>query len=170
MTSELDNRDTALRVVNIVEGTSVDGPGLRTSIYFAGCDHHCPGCHNPTTWAHDAGRSMTIDEIMYIVIENDFNVTFSGGDPVYQLSNLLPLARRIRDLGKTIWLYTGFTFEELWAMPRCRELLELVDVVVDGPFIESERDISLRFRGSRNQRLVLAAESRPGAVSLWPEG
>lgn len=143
-----------LRVVDIVEGTSVDGPGLRTSIYFAGCDHRCPGCHNPQTWDFQAGHDMTVDELAEAVAEADFNVTFTGGDPVYQAARLIPLARRIREAGKTIWLYTGFTIEQLAAMPDARELLRYVEAVVDGPFVEALRDIGLPFRGSSNQRII----------------
>ena len=73
-----------LRVIDIIEGTSVDGPGLRTSIYFAGCTHRCPGCHNQHTWPFDAGRDMTVDELIGIVNEAGMNVTFSGGDPLLQ--------------------------------------------------------------------------------------
>mgnify|MGYP001661440348 CR=1 FL=1 len=147
------SKDT-LRVVDIVEGTSVDGPGLRTSIYFAGCDHRCPGCHNPQTWDFQAGHDLTVDELAEAVAEADFNVTFTGGDPVYQAARLIPLARRIREGGKTIWLYTGFTIEQLAAMPDARELLRYVETVVDGPFIEAMRDTGLPFRGSSNQRII----------------
>lgn len=143
-----------LRVVDIVEGTSVDGPGLRTSIYFAGCEHHCPGCHNPSTWSFDAGRDMTVDEIMAIVIENDFDVTFSGGDPMYQATAVAELARHIHALGKTIWCYTGFVYEQIKDRQPYAELLANIDVLVDGPYIEALRDISLHFRGSSNQRLI----------------
>lgn len=143
-----------LRVVDIVEGTSVDGPGLRTSIYFAGCDHRCPGCHNPQTWDFQAGHDLTVDELAEAVAEADFNVTFTGGDPVYQAARLIPLARRIREGGKTIWLYTGFTIEQLAAMPDARELLRYVEAVVDGPFVEALRDTELIFRGSSNQRII----------------
>lgn len=147
------SKDT-LRVVDIVEGTSVDGPGLRTSIYFAGCDHRCPGCHNPQTWDFQAGHDLTVDELAEAVAEADFNVTFTGGDPVYQAARLIPLARRIREGGKTIWLYTGFTIEQLAAMPDARELLRYVEAVVDGPFVEALRDTGLPFRGSSNQRII----------------
>lgn len=152
-----------LRVIDIVEGTSVDGPGLRTSIYFAGCDHHCPGCHNPQTWDFGAGRDMTVEEIMEVVIRADFNVTFTGGDPVYQAAALLPLAHAVRDAGKTIWLYTGFTIEQLQAMPDATALLPLIEAVVDGPFILGRRDTDLIFRGSDNQRIIRnPASYRPG--------
>lgn len=143
-----------LRVIDIIEGTSVDGPGLRTSIYFAGCEHHCSACHNPQTWDFNAGSDMPIDELIKIVTEADFNVTFTGGDPVYQARQLTKLAKRITDCGKTIWLYTGFTIEQLARMGEARELLQYVEAVVDGPFVESLRDTDLAFRGSSNQRII----------------
>lgn len=83
-----------MRILDIVPGTSVDGPGLRTSIYFAGCSHQCPGCHNPQSWDFAGGREMSIDEIMDIVDENGFDVTLSGGDPMYNAEMILPLAER----------------------------------------------------------------------------
>lgn len=143
-----------LRVLDIVAGTSVDGPGLRTSIYFAGCSHRCDGCHNPQSWDFEGGCLMSVDEIMRIVVENDFNVTFSGGDPVYQLNGLIELAARIREKGYTIWLYTGFLYDELCGMDRAQELLCNLEAVVDGPYIAALRDTSLNFRGSSNQRII----------------
>lgn len=145
-----------INIVRIVEGTSVDGPGLRTSIYFAGCRHRCPGCHNQQTWDFASGTPMTINEVMKTVLYNDFNVTFSGGDPMYSAEAILPLAREIKKAGYTIWCYTGFTFKELLnhGTEAMRELLKFVDVLVDGPFIEALRDTSLLFRGSSNQRLI----------------
>lgn len=148
------DKSPVLRVVDIVDGTSVDGPGLRTSIYFAGCDHRCPGCHNPSTWDFNAGKDMTVDELMRHITDNDFNVTFSGGDPLYQLEPLTALARAVKEAGKTIWCYTGFVYEELLADPRYAELLSLIDVLVDGPFILALRDTDLHFRGSSNQRII----------------
>lgn len=144
-----------LRVVNISEGTSVDGPGLRTSIYFAGCRHACEGCHNPQTWDFRAGRDMSIDEVLQVIDYNDFNVTFTGGDPLYSAQALVPLAQRIRQqLHKNIWCYTGFLWEDICDDPLYRPLLEQIDVIVDGPFILAQRDTSLLFRGSANQRLI----------------
>ncbi|MDE5809518.1 MAG: anaerobic ribonucleoside-triphosphate reductase activating protein [Muribaculaceae bacterium] len=143
-----------MRVVDIVDGTSVDGPGLRTTIYFAGCNHHCPGCHNPHTWNFDAGIEMSRQEIIDRIVENDFDVTFSGGDPMYQSSDILPLARQIKSLGKTIWCYTGFLFEEILSSLEMSSLLPYIDVVVDGQFIESLKDTDLIFRGSSNQRII----------------
>ena len=144
----------SLRVLDIVEGTSVDGPGLRTSIYFAGCDHRCPGCHNPQSWDFNGGRIMSLSEIMDVVIENDFNVTFSGGDPLYQLAGITELAKRIKAIGKTIWCYTGVFYEDIISKTEYAELLAAIDVLGDGPFIEDLRDISLLFRGSSNQRII----------------
>lgn len=162
-----------IRFIRAVEDTSVDGPGLRTSLYFAGCEHHCPGCHNSHTWPKDSGRDATVDELMDIVRYNDFNVTFSGGDPIYQAAALVPLASRIKAMGKTIWCYTGFTYEDLRAM-HCEavdRLLELVDVLVDGPFIEALKDESLRFRGSSNQRIIdLDACTDKEHIVLWNNG
>jgi anaerobic ribonucleoside-triphosphate reductase activating protein len=157
-----------LRVLNIVEGTSVDGPGLRTSIYFAGCHHQCPGCHNPQSWDPDGGTPMTVDEILSVVRENDFNVTFSGGDPLYQpLPELTQLAQAIRAAGYTLWCFTGFTYEQLAARADLRPLLSAINVLVDGPFIEAQRDISLLFRGSSNQRLIDLRRSTPAAPIPW---
>lgn len=158
-----------LRVLDISEGTSVDGPGLRTSIYFAGCNHRCEGCHNPQSWDFGAGTPMTDDEIVEVVERNGFNVTFTGGDPMYLAAELLPLARRLKQLGYNIWCYTGFLFEELIDDPERRTLLEQIDVVVDGPFSLAQRDISLRFRGSSNQRLIAVAPSLAGDLTLWSD-
>ncbi len=143
-----------LRVIDIIEGTSVDGPGLRTSIYLAGCRHACPGCHNPQTWDFAAGRDMTVDEVMEIVRRADFDVTLTGGDPMYQAEALLPLARAIKAAGYGLWCYTGFTLEELDAVPGAAALLDSMDTVVDGPFVADLRDPSLIFRGSANQRII----------------
>ena len=150
-----------MRVLDIIEGTSVDGPGLRTSIYFAGCDHHCPGCHNPESWDPHGGREMSVDEIMTVVDEAGFNVTFSGGDPLRQpLDDLLELAGRIRRSGKTIWCYTGYTIEQITGSPTLRRIIGAVDVIVDGPFAEHLRDTSLHFRGSSNQHIIETATLR----------
>ena len=143
-----------MKILDIIPGTSVDGPGLRTSIYFAGCLHHCQGCHNPQSWDFNNGVEMSCDEILNIVVRNDFNVTFKGCDPIYIASELTPLAKKIKSKGYTIWLYTGFQFEDLINNPEARNLLENIDVVVDGPYIDSQRNINLLFRGSSNQRII----------------
>lgn len=144
-----------LRVIDISEGTSVDGPGLRTSIYFAGCNHHCEGCHNPQSWDPKAGRDVSIEELLKVIDFNDFNVTFSGGDPLFQAEEVTELARRIKsELNKNIWCYTGYLWENIIDDERFLPLLKTIDVLVDSPFILSQRDIELRFRGSSNQRII----------------
>ena len=100
-----------LRVLNIIDGTSVDGIGLRTSIYFAGCSHHCEGCHNPQSWNPDGGYDISVDELMERIAENDLDVTFSGGDPMLQIDQVTELARRVKTLGKNLWCYTGYSFD-----------------------------------------------------------
>lgn len=151
----------ALRVLRIVEGTSVDGVGLRTSIYGAGCDNRCEGCHNPQSWDPDGGEPMSVAELVERVAKADLNVTFSGGDPMFQAAGFAALARAIRErTDKTIWCYTGLTFERIMEAGGVREeLLRAVDVLVDGRFVMAERDTSLLFRGSRNQRIIDVAAS-----------
>ena len=159
-----------ISVLSIIEDTVVDGPGFRTSIYCAGCRHECPGCQNKQSWDFDGGHAMSTEEIM-LVIESDpyANVTFTGGDPMYQPEGFAELARAIRQrTKKTIWCYTGFTFEALMTNPRQKALLELLDVLVDGPFIKSLRDETIRFRGSSNQRLIDVKRSiQEGKVIEW---
>jgi len=162
--------DTTLRILDIVEDTMVDGPGFRTSIYCAGCNHRCPGCHNPQSWNFDGGREMTVAEVMRIVAGDPFTqgVTFSGGDPMYQAAAFAELARQIhRYTQKDVWCYTGFTFESLIHDDQ-RELLAEVDVLVDGPFIKALYDADLLFRGSGNQRLIdVQASLYSGQTVLW---
>lgn len=149
-----------LRILDILEETMADGPGLRTSIYCAGCAHHCPGCHNPQSWDFAAGRQMSVEEILEVIKDDEFsNVTFSGGDPMYQVEGFTELARRIKEeTGKTIWCYTGFTYEEILADKRMSMILPYLDVLVDGPFVQSLRDTELLFRGSSNQRIIYLKE------------
>lgn len=151
--------EETIRVIDIIPGTTVDGVGLRTSIYVAGCRHGCKGCHNPQSWDFGAGVPMNVDEIMERVIEEDFNVTLTGGDPLWQVEKILPLAQAIKAKGYTLWCYTGFTWEEIIASPHLSQILPWVDVIVEGRFVEELRDISLRFRGSSNQRIIKVKET-----------
>lgn len=144
-----------MRVLDILHGTIVDGPGLRTSIYFAGCKHHCPGCHNPESWDFAGGVEKSVDDIFSEIEKNGFNVTLSGGDPLYQdIDELTALAKKIKDAGLDLWVYTGFTIEEVFELKIYDKFLQYVDVVVDGPFEIKNRDTSLMFRGSSNQRIL----------------
>ena len=114
-----------ISVLDIVEQTMADGPGLRTAIYCAGCDHHCPGCHNPQSWNIGNGNWMSVDEILDVIKADEFsNVSFSGGDPFYQVDAFTELARRIKaETHKTIWCWTGFTIEEIRADEHLSMLL-----------------------------------------------
>ena len=149
-----------------------DGPGLRTSIYCAGCHHHCPGCHNPQSWDINNGTWMSIDEIMDVIKADSIsNVSFSGGDPFYQVEAFTELARKIKtETNKNIWCWTGFTLEEIQADEKLSSLLPWLDTLVDGPFILEQRDTTLLFRGSPNQRIIhftpVEEDICPGAVEL----
>ena len=149
-----------------------DGPGLRTSIYCAGCAHLCKGCHNPQSWDIANGRWMSIDEIMDIIKADSIsNVSFSGGDPFFQVEAFTELALRIKsEATKTIWCWTGFTIEPIRADERLSMLLPYIDTLVDGPFILEQRDTTLLFRGSPNQRIIhltpVEEDICPGAVEL----
>lgn len=145
----------SIRILDIRYGTSVDGVGLRTSLYCAGCENRCPGCHNPQSWDEAGGEPVAVAELFDRIVEAEMNVTFTGGDPMLHPEGFTELARRLHaQTPYTIWCYTGYTFEELLHHPARRALLETVDVLVDGRFVEAERDRSLRFRGSRNQRIL----------------
>lgn len=155
----------SIRVLDIKYGTSVDGPGLRTSIYCAGCENRCQGCHNPQSWDSHAGEEMTVDRLLDLIVDADMNVTFTGGDPMLHPEGFIALARLIKaHTDKTIWCYTGYKWENLLNDSLRRQLAQLCDVVVDGPYIESQRDLSLLFRGSCNQRIIDVARSMQGAV------
>lgn len=161
-----------LAILRIVEDTMVDGPGFRTAIYAAGCTHHCLGCHNPQSWDIRAGREMTTEEILVPILADPFaDVTFTGGDPMMQPEGFTELACAIKEQShKTIWCYTGYTYETLLTMPAQRELLRHIDVLVDGPFIQNLRDEQLRFQGSSNQRTIDVQRSlESGTVILWTD-
>ena len=138
----------------------VDGPGLRAVIWTQGCGHHCRGCQNPQTWDFDGGGLVPIKEVLAAIDELKYHtgLTLSGGDPLYQVKECLEIIKYARKKGLNIWVYTGFTWEEIMKMSKkdkiYLEFLKYVDVLVDGRFILEERDLSLLFRGSRNQRLI----------------
>lgn len=150
------SNEMKLRILDIAYETMADGPGLRTSIYCAGCAHACPGCHNPQSWDFSGGDEMSVQELLDIIKEDEFaDVTFSGGDPLYQVEGFTELSRRIKEeTGKNIWCYTGFTYEEILADSRLSQILPYIDTLVDGPFVAALRDPDLPFRGSSNQRII----------------
>lgn len=133
-----------------------DGPGFRTSIYCQGCGHHCPGCHNPQTWDFDGGKEYTVEELFNIIEADEFSdVTFSGGDPMFQVEAFTELARMVKNkTNKTIWCYSGYTYEQIAESPRMSLILPFLDVLVDGQFMIDKRNTDLRFRGSENQRII----------------
>lgn len=151
---------TSIRILDIKYGTSVDGIGLRTSLYCAGCVNRCPGCHNPQSWDEQGGQPIAVEDLLRLTIDADMNVTFTGGDPMLHPEGFIALAQLIRQhTDKTIWCYTGYRYEDLLHHPVRRALVELCDVLVDGPYIEAERDLTLHFRGSRNQRVIDVRQS-----------
>lgn len=145
-----------IKVADILYETMTDGPGFRTSIYCQGCDHHCQGCHNPQTWDFNNGKQYTVDELFDIIIGEEFSdVTFSGGDPMFQVEAFTELAQKVKNkTNKTIWCYSGYTYEEIKKSPKMSVILPYIDVLVDGRFMIEKRNTDLKFRGSENQRIV----------------
>ena len=146
-----------LDLSGIVGDSIVDGPGIRTTVFSQGCPHHCPGCHNPETWAFGCGTPMEEETIVEIVRSNPLcrGVTFSGGEPFAQAAGFAKLARLLKQKGYEVASYSGYTFEQLLESDRDqRELLETIDVLIDGPFLRDQRSLELSFRGSRNQRII----------------
>lgn len=156
-------------VLAIIRGTTVDGPGFRTSIYLAGCRHACPGCHNQQSWNPDGGEIMTDDDILEVVDEEDFDVTLSGGDPLFNPESTKHLVDLLAERGRKVWIYTGFTWERIVADDMLMDAVRNAAVVVDGPFIERLKDPDLPFRGSSNQRLInVAASLSSGKATIIP--
>lgn len=146
-----------LDLSGIVEDSIVDGPGIRTTVFSQGCPHHCAGCHNPETWEFGCGTPMDEERILEIVRSNPLcrGVTFSGGEPFAQAEGFARLARLLKSSGYEVASYSGFTFEQLLhGTPAQKELLQTIDVLIDGPFLMEERSLELVFRGSRNQRIL----------------
>ena len=146
-----------MRIANYIQDSIVDGRGLRFTLFTQGCPHRCEGCHNPQTHDFDGGREMSTDEIVAIILKNPLTdgVTFSGGEPFAQARDCAAIARAVREKGLNVWAYSGYTFEQLLAgSDDMRELLSLCDVLVDGPFILAQRSLSLKWRGSANQRVL----------------
>ena len=149
-----------MRIAGFVEESIVDGPGFRIVIFFQGCAHHCYGCHNPETWDFEGGKEVSFDLIKKIIDDNPYadGITLSGGDPLYQIDASTEIAEYAKSKGLDVILYTGFLFEEVLEMTkanqRLKDLLNNVDTLIDGPFILEQRHLSLKFRGSSNQRII----------------
>ena len=145
-----------------------NGTGVRVSLFVSGCRRHCPGCFNASAWGFGAGRPFTMETEEHILrlLAPDYisGLSVLGGEP-FEPENravLAPFLERVRaDFpSKDVWCWTGFTLEELDAEAECRRMLGCIDVLVDGPFVQAERDISLAWRGSRNQRIIDLAKRR----------
>lgn len=149
-----------LRLSGIMEESIVDGPGLRYVLFTQGCPHDCKGCHNPETHSLEGGFELTVQAALARFRENPLlaGITFSGGEPFLQPGALCAVARGVRQMGKDVVTYSGFTYEQLLERaaghPPTARLLELTDILIDGPYVEALRDLELRFRGSANQRLL----------------
>jgi anaerobic ribonucleoside-triphosphate reductase activating protein len=155
-----------MRLAGIVRESIVDGPGVRYVVFVQGCPHRCPGCHNPATHDPSGGYEISSGEL-----EADFSreagenpllsgLTISGGEPLIQARELLPLASSAKRLGLSVWLYTGYTIEEIAAKGDAgqKELLKMTDVLVDGRFDENLRTLEAGFVGSLNQKVLDRAE------------
>lgn len=151
-------------ISGFIEESVVDGEGVRSVVFISGCRHHCQGCHNPETWSFAHGKPFTLDEQMNIINRVKDNpliegLTISGGDPVYSSEEVIDFIKLYKRHfpEHSIWLYTGFTYEEV--LEQHRDLLEEIDVLVDSLFDKSKQSYSCRFKGSTNQRVIDVKES-----------
>jgi anaerobic ribonucleoside-triphosphate reductase activating protein len=161
-----------VRLAGIVNESVNDGPGLRIVLFFQGCNHHCPGCHNPQTWSFSGGEEYDVDTLLADLKDNPLirGITLSGGDPFYQPKAAARIAANFHERGKDVWAYTGFEWAELISQPGSawQELIEDVDVLVDGPFLQEQRDLNLPFRGSANQHLICVSQSvQENKIIFW---
>ena len=165
-----------MRYHNITKDDMLNGDGLRAVLWLAGCEHHCKGCQNPITW--DPKGGIEFDEAakaeLFELLEKDHisGITFSGGDPLapYNAPEVRKLIEEIKEKypGKTVWIYTGYKYEEIIHQDKYKSLLKLCDVLVDGEFRIEEKDLRLQFRGSRNQRIIDVQKSIvANKIILW---
>ena len=158
------DKSKIIRMCGIEPESIVDGPGFRYVIFVQGCPHHCHGCHNPESWAFDAGYDMTVNEVFEDICGRPWlrGVTFSGGEPFEQVPALLDLAKNIKGAGLTLMSYSGYTLEELEARhdKDTDELLEMLDILVDGRYDERLRNLTLVYCGSENQRVIDMKKTR----------
>lgn len=162
---------TTLRLSGLVSDSIVDGPGLRLAVFTQGCPHGCPGCHNPQSHDPAGGYDMDIAEIVEKVKKNPLlaGITLTGGEPLLQAEACLALVRLLPP-GLNVWLYSGWTYDEIMEKGDAQQsaLVQACDVMVDGRFLLAERSLSLRYCGSRNQRLVdIKKTLAEGRVILW---
>lgn len=164
-----------VRIAGISHESVTDGPGLRTVIFFQGCHHACPGCHNPQTWDDAGGEAVELEDLIrrFRITPLLSGFTFSGGEPFLQAEAAVNIAEYVKSKGLSLWVYTGYTWDELLthlAQPGFQDLIHLADVIVEGPYRKELRDLSLPYRGSSNQRILLPEPSlKQGQVVLWSE-
>lgn len=167
-----------MRYHNITTADMMNGEGLRVVLWLSGCTHHCYNCQNPITWDENDGLvfDKSAKEELFRELGKDYisGLTLSGGDPLHEanLDEVLDLVNEIRFLfpNKSIWLYSGYTFEECLLNTKRREIIKNTDVMVDGRYIDSQRDISLKWRGSSNQRVIDIKQSlQKGEIILWTD-
>ena len=155
---ESEKNGKVIRMCGIEPESIVDGPGFRYVVFVQGCPHRCKGCHNPESHDFDGGYDITVGEVFEQIKENPNlrGVTFSGGEPFEQADALLELARLVKAAGLTLMSYSGYTLDELEARHAAAtdELLSLLDILVDGRYIEAQRNLTLIYRGSENQRVI----------------
>lgn len=164
-----------IRLAGVIRESIVDGPGIRFVVFVQGCPHHCEGCHNPESHDFSGGYDCEPEKILAEIKKNPLldGVTFSGGEPLCQAAALLPLAKEIKKLGLNLFIYTGSIFEDLLKNqnPDVMALLQEGDFLVDGPFVLAQRDLTLLFRGSQNQRILDLPQSlAQGQAVLAPIG
>ena len=157
----------------ITESSTVDGPGFRDVLWTQGCNHHCKNCHNPETWDFNDGQIVSISDAYKALTKSSItHITLSGGDPIEQSIPLYELIKTIKENypNKTVWIYSGYLFEELLKDEDKSRLLSICDVLVDGMFIEEKKDEKLKFRGSSNQRIIdLKKSFKAEEVILWKD-
>lgn len=145
-----------MRISETIHDSIVDGPGLRYVIFTQGCPHQCLGCHNPDTHDQLGGQEIPVEELIRDMQSNPLTdgLTLTGGEPFAQAADCAKIARAAKTAGLNVWCYSGWTLEELQTMPAARELLAEIDVLVDGPFLQEEKSLTLKWRGSGNQRVI----------------
>ena len=161
----------SIRIAGVVRESIVDGPGLRFTVFCQGCPHRCPGCHNPATHDFKDGYDCEISKIVAAIDANPLldGVTFSGGEPFCQPEAFCVLAEELKKRNLNLMAYSGYTYEELTGMnnPAVDKLLSMLDYLVDGRFVQEERDLTLLFRGSCNQRVIDVPETlKKGQIIL----
>ena len=166
------SENTIIRMCGVEPESIVDGPGFRYVVFVQGCPHHCPGCHNPQSHPFDAGYELSVQELYDDIRSNPHlkGVTLSGGEPFCQVEGLLELTRKLKADGVNVMSFTGYTLEELQARGDAAtdELLGLLDILVDGRYIDEQRNLTLLYRGSENQRLIDMKKTRAqGEIVEW---